>query len=117
MRPLARGDVFVICFIMKFLIVLLQMCTQTPVHRWCWPAHSIWKRSRPSRGARASALLLFQVRFASVDHFRLHLLLDLPGGNLAEGSTKSERGQPVFRTFTQNLSRAKVRNDFHYKLD
>src|SRR6266702_5025278 len=62
MRPLARGDVFVICFIMKLLILLLPICTQTPVHRRCWPAHSIWKRSRPSRGARASALLLLQVR-------------------------------------------------------
>src|SRR5512138_3849516 len=73
MRPLARGEVFVICFIMKLLLVLLQICTQTPVHRRCCPAHSIWKRSRPERKARASALLLLQLRFASVDHFRVDI--------------------------------------------
>ena len=36
---------------------------------------------------------------------------------MAEGSKKSERGQPVFRTFAHNLYQAKVRNDFHFKAE
>ena len=34
-------------------------------------------------------------------------------GKQAEGSTKNERGRPVCRTFTQILSLAKVRHNFH----
>ncbi len=44
------------------------------------------------------------------------IIKKVPHGKLAEGSTKNERGQPVCRTFSLNLSRAKVRHDFHILL-